>query len=154
MKVTVSHLSKMKFEAKTDKSSFIIDCPQITPIEYFLAGIISCSATDMVLMPKNQNKTVSNLVIDGDALRNEDFPKKFNTLHLDYRFDSDADNIMAARWVMASLETYCSTINTIRDSVAVSYSVTHNGKKIKDNEKIISGGGLKIDMGKIESCPS
>ncbi|MDD3854919.1 OsmC family protein [Sulfurimonas sp.] len=154
MKVTVSHLNEMKFEAKTDKSSFIIDCPQITPIEYFLAGIISCSATDMVLMPKNQNKTVSNLVIDGDALRNEDFPKKFNTLHLDYRFDSDADDIMAARWVMASLETYCSTINTIRDSVAVSYSVTHNGKKIKDNEKIISGGGLKIDMGKIESCPS
>ena len=154
MKVTVSHLSEMKFEAKTDKSSFIIDCPQITPIEYFLAGIISCSATDMVLMPKNQNKTVSNLVIDGDAIRNDDFPKKFNTLHLDYRFDSDADDITAARWVMASLETYCSTINTIRDSVAVSYSVTHNGKKIKDNEKIISGGGLKIDMGKIESCPS
>jgi putative redox protein len=154
MKVTVSHLSEMKFEAKTDKSSFIIDCPQITPIEYFLAGIISCSATDMVLMPKNQNKTVSNLVIDGDAIRNEDFPKKFNTLHLDYRFDSDADDITAARWVMASLETYCSTINTIRDSVAVSYSVTHNGKKIKENEKIISGGGLKVDMGKIESCPS
>ena len=154
MKVTISHLNEMKFEAKTDKSSFIIDCPQITPIEYFLAGIISCSATDMVLMPKNQNKTVSNLVIDGDALRNEDFPKKFNTLHLDYRFDSDADDIMAARWVMASLETYCSTINTIRDSVAVSYSVTHNGKKIKYNEKIISGGGFKIDMGKIERCPS
>ena len=154
MKVTISHLNEMKFEAKTDKSSFIIDCPQITPIEYFLAGIISCSATDMVLMPKNQNKTVSNLVIYGDAIRNEDFPKKFNTLHLDYRFDSDADDITAARWVMASLETYCSTIITIRDSVAVSYSVTHNGKKIKDNEKIISGGGLKIDMGKIESCPS
>jgi len=154
MKVTISHLNEMRFEAKTDKSSFIIDCPVITPIEYFLAGIISCSATDMVMMPKNQNKTVTNLVIDGDAVRNDDFPKKFNTLHLEYRFDSDADDITAARWVMASLETYCSTINTIRDSVAVSYSVTHNGKKIKENEKIISGGGLKIDMGKIESCPS
>ncbi|MEK6659086.1 MAG: OsmC family protein [Campylobacterota bacterium] len=154
MKISISHLNEMKFEAKTDKSSFIIDCPVITPIEYFLAGIISCSATDMVMMPKNQNKTVANLVIDGDAVRNDDFPKKFNTLHLDYRFDSDADDIVAARWVMASLETYCSTINTIRDSVAVSYSVTHNGKKIKENEKIISGGGLKIDMGKIESCPS
>ncbi|MDD5372114.1 MAG: OsmC family protein [Sulfurimonas sp.] len=154
MRVTISHLNEMKFEAKTEKSSFIIDCPVITPIEYFLAGIISCSATDMVMMPKNQNKTVTNLVIDGDAVRNDDFPKKFNTLHLDYRFDSDADDTVAARWVMASLETYCSTINTIRDSVAVSYSVTHNGKKIKENEKIISGGGLKIDMGKIESCPS
>lgn len=154
MRVTVSHLNDMRFEAKTEKSSFIIDCPQITPIEYFLSGIISCSATDMVLMPKNQGKTVSNLVISGDAIRNEDFPKKFNTLHLNYSFDSDGDDVVAARWVMASLETYCSTINTIRDTVAVSYSITHNGKKIKENEKIISGGGLKIDMGKIESCPS
>ncbi|OHD98787.1 MAG: osmotically inducible protein OsmC [Sulfurimonas sp. RIFCSPHIGHO2_12_FULL_36_9] len=154
MKVTVSHLSEMKFEAKTQKSSFIIDAPQISPLEYFLSGIVSCSATDMVMIPKNQGKTVSNLVISGDAIRNEDFPKKFNTLHLDYSFNSDADDIVAARWVMASLETYCSTINTIRDSVLITYSITHNGTKIRENEKMISGGGSKIDMGKIESCPS
>ncbi|ABB44145.1 OsmC-like protein [Sulfurimonas denitrificans DSM 1251] len=154
MKISVSHLNEMKFEAKTQKSSFIINCPEISPIEYFLSGIISCSATDMVLLPKNQGKTVSNLVIDGEVVRNEDFPKKFNTLHLDYSFDSDADDIVAARWVMASLETYCSTINTIRESVSISYSITHNGTKIRDNEKMISGGGSKIDMGNIESCPS
>ncbi len=154
MKVTISHLNEMKFEAKTEKSSFIIDCPQITPIEYFLSGIISCSATDVVLLPKNQGTTVSNLGIEGDAVRNEDFPKKFNTLHLEYSFDSDGDDMMAARWVMASLETYCSTINTIRDSVLISYSITHNGIKIRENEKMISGGGSKIDLGEIESCPS
>ncbi|MBW6488704.1 OsmC family protein [Sulfurimonas sp.] len=154
MRVVVSHLDGMKFEAKTDKSSFIIDAPQISPLEYFLSGIISCSATDMVLLPKNQGKTVSNLVISGDAIRNEDFPKKFNTLHLDYGFNSDGDDIVAARWVMASLETYCSTINTIRDSVAITYSITHNGNKIRENEKMISGGGSILDMGKIESCLS
>ena len=154
MKVSVSHLNEMKFAAKTEKGSFIINCPEITPIEYFLSGIISCSATDIVLLPKNQGKTVSNLVIDGEAIRNDDFPKKFNTLHLDYSFDSDADDTSAARYVMASLETYCSTINTIRDSVIISYSITHNGVKIRENEKMISGGGRKIDMGTIESCPS
>lgn len=154
MKVSVSHKEGMKFEAKTQKSSFVIDCPEITPVEYFLAGIITCSATDMVLMPKNQNKSVADLVIDGDVVRNEDHPRKFNTLHLDYSFNSDADDITAARWVMASLETYCSTINTIRDSVSISYSIVHNGNKIRENEKMISGGGSKIDMGEIESCPS
>lgn len=154
MNVKVTHKEGMKFEAKTAKSSFIIDCPQITPVEYFLAGIITCSATDMVLMPKNQNKTVTDLVIDGDAVRNDDHPRKFNTLHLEYNFNSDADDITAARWVMASLETYCSTVNTIRDSVVISYSITHNGKKIRENEKMISGGGSTIDMGNIESCPS
>ena len=154
MNVTVSHKDGMKFEAKTQKGSFIIDCPQITPVEYFLAGIITCSATDMVLMPKNQDKTITDLVINGDVVRNDDHPRKFNTLHLEYKFNSDADDTMAARWVMASLETYCSTINTIRDTTAISYSVTHNGNLIRENEKMISGTGTTIDMGDIESCPS
>jgi len=153
MKVVVSHLDGMKFEAKTEKSSFIIDCPQISPIEYFLSGIITCSATDVVMIPKNQGKTVTNLSIEGDVVRNEDFPRKFNTLHLTYSFDSDADDMLAARFVMASLETYCSTINTIRDSVKISYTIIHNGKTIRENEMMISGGGSKIDMGEIESCP-
>ena len=153
MKVVVSHLDGMKFEVKTEKSSFIIDCPQISPIEYFLSGIITCSATDVVMIPKNQGKTVTNLSIEGDVVRNDDFPRKFNTLHLTYSFDSDADDTLAARFVMASLETYCSTINTIRDSVKISYTIIHNGKTIRENEQMISGGGSKIDMGEIESCP-
>lgn len=154
MKVSISHKEDMKFEAKTEKGSFIIDCPVISPIEYFLAGLITCTASDMIVIPKNTNKNVTDLVVDGEVVRNEDYPRKFNTLHLDYNFNSDADDTTAARWVMASLETYCSTVNTVRDTTAISYSITHNGKKILENEKMISGGGMKIDLGEIESCPS
>ena len=154
MKITVTHQDAMKFEAKTAKSSFIIDCPTISPIEYFLSGIITCSATDLILIPKNQGKTVTDLVVDGEVVRAEPHPAKFETLHLTYNFNSDADDTTAARWVMASLETYCSTINTIRDATAISYTITHNSKMIRENEKMISGGGTKIDMGEIEACPS
>lgn len=154
MKVTITHQDAMKFEAKTEKSSFIIDCPVISPVEYFLSGMITCSASDLIMMPKNQGKTVTNLSVDGDAARNDEHPRKFNTLHLDYSFDSDADDTLAARWVMGSLETYCSTINTVRDSVRISYSIKHNGKVIRENEEMISGGGSGIDLGEIESCPS
>ena len=154
MKVTITHQDGMKFEAKTAKSSFIIDCPTISPIEYFLAGIINCTATDIVLIPKNQDKTVTDLVVDGEVVRAEGHPAKFNSLHLTYNFNSDADDTTAARWVMASLETYCSTINTIRDTTKITYSITHNGKLIKENEEIISGGGSDVDFGEIESCPS
>ena len=154
MKVTVSHIEDMKFEAKTEKSSFIIDCPVISPIEYFLAGLVACSTTDVQLLPKNQGKTVSDLSVTGDAVRNEDNPRKFNKLHLTYDFKSDGDDTLAARWVMASIETYCSTINTVRDSVEISYTIIHNGKTIKENEKVISGGGGSYDLGQIESCPS
>jgi putative redox protein len=89
---TVSHQDEMRFEAKTEKSSFIIDCPQISPIEYFLSGIITCSATDVVLLPKQQGYEVINLEVSGEVVRNESAPKKFNTLHLEYRFDSNADD--------------------------------------------------------------
>ncbi len=154
MKVSISHQEGMKFEAKTEKSSFVIDCPTISPVEYFLAGIITCSATDIVLLPKNQGFTVTDLVVDGDATRAEDHPRKFVKLHLDYSFNSDGDDIQAARWVAASVETYCSTLNTIRDTTEISYSVKHNGKMIRENEKVISGGGSKIDLGEIDACCS
>lgn len=154
MKVTVTHRDDMRFEAKTANSSFIIDCPIISPIEYFLSGLITCSASDMIAIPKSQNRVVTNLVVDGEVLRNEAHPRKFNQLHLTYSFDSDADDTTASRWVMASIETYCSTINTIRDNTSITYSVTHNGKSLVENEKIISGMQNEIDFGEIESCPS
>lgn len=152
MKITLSHQDGMRFEAKTEKSSFIIDCPQISPIEYFLSGIIGCSATDVVMLPQKQGYEVKNLEVDGDVVRNESAPRKFNTLHLEYRFDSNADDTMAARWVMASLETYCSTINTIRDSVVITYTIKHNGTVIRENEKMISGGGSAVDFGTLQGC--
>lgn len=154
MKARITHKEDMKFEATTEKSSFLIDCPVISPIEYFLSAIIACSASDMIAIPKSQGKSVSNLVVDGDATRAEDFPKKFVSLKLDYKFDSDTDDITAARWVMASVETYCSTLNTIRETTKIYYSITHNGKLIRENEEMISGGGSNIDLGEIESCPS
>lgn len=152
MKITVSHQDAMRFEAKTEKGSFIIDCPQISPIEYFLSGIIACSATDIVMLPQKQGCEVTNLQVDGEVVRNESAPRKFNSLHLEYRFDSDGDDTLAARWVMASLETYCSTINTIRDSVVITYTIKHNGKLIRDNEKMISGGGSSVDFGSLQGC--
>lgn len=152
MKITVSHQEAMRFEAKTEKSSFIIDCPQISPIEYFLSGLIACSATDVVMLPKQQGFEVTNLQVDGEVVRNESAPKKFNALHLEYRFDSNADDTLAARWVMASLETYCSTINTIRDSTAITYTIIHNGNKIRENETMISGGGSAVDFGSLQGC--
>lgn len=152
MKIEISHQDGMKFKAKTEKTEFIIDCPTINPIEYFLSGIICCTATDMVMLPKNQGHEVTDLSVTGEVVRNEDHPRKFNALHLEFDFKSDADEDKAAKWVMASVETYCSTINTIRDSVKISYDITYNGKKIRENQQMISGGGSNIDLGEIDAC--
>jgi putative redox protein len=152
MKITLSHQDAMRFEAKTEKGSFIIDCPQISPIEYFLSGLIGCTASDIVMLPQKQGYEVKNLEVSGEVVRNEVAPRKFNTLHLQYSFDSNADDTLAARWVMASLETYCSTINTIRDTTAITYTIIHNGSVIRENEVMISGGGCTVDFGALQGC--
>ena len=153
MKITIAHKEAMKFEATTTKSSFIIDCPTISPIEYFLSGIIACSASDIQMLPQNQGKSVTNLVVDGEVKRADDHPKKFETLHLTYTFNSDADSDdQAARWVMASVETYCSTINTIRDTTKIAYTIVHNGTTIRENEEMISGQGTNVDLGDLDAC--
>jgi putative redox protein len=154
MKVTITHKEAMKFEAQTAKSSFIIDCPVISPVEYFLSGLITCSATDLIVMPKKQGYDVTNLTVTGEVVRAQMHPRKFDTLHLDFSFDSSADDTLAARWVMASLETYCSTLNTVRDSVKISYTIVYNGRTIRKNEAMISGGGSETDFGDIGGCPS
>lgn len=152
MKIVVSHQDAMRFEAKTEKGSFIIDCPQISPIEYFLSGLIGCTATDIVMLPQKSGNTVKNLSVSGEVVRNETPPRKFNTLHLEYSFDSDADDTIAARWVMASVETYCSTINTIRDTTKITYTIIHNGSTIRENEEMISGSGSTVDFGNLQGC--
>lgn len=152
MKIVVSHQDAMRFEAKTEKGSFIIDCPQVSPIEYFLSGLIGCTATDIVMLPQKSGNSVKNLSVLGEVVRNETPPRKFNTLHLEYSFDSDADDTTAARWVMASVETYCSTINTIRDSTKITYTIIHNGNVIRENEEMISGGGNSVDFGSLQGC--
>ncbi len=152
MKITVSHQDAMRFEARTETSEFIIDCPQISPVEYFLGGLITCSASDIVVLPRKQGYEVRHLSVSGEAERNETPPRKFNTLHLLYSFDSEAEDTLAARWVMASLETYCSTINTIRDTTKITYTIVHNGRTIRKNEAMISGGGSGVDFGALQGC--
>ena len=152
MQVKVTHQEGMKFKAQTEKSSFIIDCPTISPIEYFLAGLIACSASDIVSIPPNQGYEVTDLEVMGDVVRNEAMPRKFNTLHLNYAFNSSADDALATRWVMASIETYCSTINTVRGVTQITFSVVYNGKLIKDKAEVVSGETLATDFGAIEGC--
>ena len=154
MRVNIKNTDGINFEATTSKGvKFDIKPKEVSPIELFALATITCSGTDMVMMPQKQGHTVTNLDISGDVERAESYPQKFTTLHVTYSFDSDAEDDKAKKWVMASMETYCSTLNTIRSDVRLSYSIIHNGKTIADKKEIISGAGMAAiggeDMGDI-----
>ncbi len=157
MHVEIHNTDGINFKAKTSKAEFDIKPKEVSPIELFATAIICCSGTDMVMLPEKQGFKVDNLVIEADVERNESYPQKFNTMLVTYRFDSTADELTARRWVLSSMETYCSTLNTIRSDVKLSYTIVYNGKTIADKESLISGEGMKLtaeNAGNIGGCCS
>jgi putative redox protein len=66
---------------------------------------------------------------------------KFASVHIIYRFDGSVDATKAKRYILASLESNSTTVNSIRDSVKVYYTIEYNGEKIADKASILSGGG-------------
>jgi putative redox protein len=160
MLVNLTQTEGLKFEAETTRGiKFEIDPKaHISPQEYFAIGAIACSAADIVLLPEKQGKSVKNLSVSGDFERSESAPYRFTKIHIIYSFDSDGDDLLARRWVLSSLESYCTTLNSLRGVAKIFYSIKRNGVLIADNESIASGEsaahGLSAESITNDACPS
>jgi putative redox protein len=66
-------------------------------------------------------------------------------MHIIYDFEGDFDAIKAKRYIGASLESYCTTVNSIRDSVKVSYTIIQNGETITEKETLLSANMVLED---------
>lgn len=152
MNLSVEYLGDKKFKANTLKSSYIIDCKEITPVEYFATGIIGCTGIDLVMMAQNDGYEVSNYKVSANIERSTDVPMKLNSLHITYEFDGSFDEQKAKRYILASLESYCTTVNSVRDSVKISYTIIQNSKTIANNKSIASGQGTTLEDGFGGAC--
>jgi len=144
MEVKITHTSGKSFKADAANGSFIINPTEISPLEYFALGLISCSGVDIVSMAEKNSIELKSFSMSAEYIRNEDFPKKFNSAHFIYDVVCDADEAMVKRWVMASIETYCSTMNTVRNCVDMSYTILLNSAKIADRVSIAKVGSEYI----------
>ena len=138
MNVSVEYLGEKKFKANTLKSSYILDCKEITPVEYFATGIIGCTGIDLVMMAEKDGYDVNNYKVSAEIERTEFVPMKFSSIHIIYEFEGEFDATKAKRYIGASLESYCTTVNSIRDSVKVTYTIIQNGERIAEKEELIS----------------
>ena len=152
MNVSVEYLGEKKFKANTLKSSYVINCKEITPVEYFATAIIGCTGIDLVMMAENDGYVVSSYTVSAEIERTMDVPMKLSTMHIIYAFDGAFDAVKAKRYILASLESYCTTVNSVRDSVKITYTIIHNGVNIADNESIVSGGGTVLEDGFGGAC--
>jgi len=153
MNVSVEYLGDKKFKANTTKSSYILDCKEITPVEYFATGIIGCTGIDLVMMAEKDGFEVTNYSVKAEIERSESVPMKFVSMHIIYEFDGEFDATKAKRYIGASLESYCTTVNSIRNSVKVTYTIIQNGEMIADKETLISMN-IKLEDGFGGACCS
>ncbi len=154
MNVSVEYLGDKKFKANTIKSSYVLDCKEITPVEYFATGIIGCTGIDLVMMAEKDGFEVMNYSVKAEIERTETVPMKFASMHIIFDFDGEFDATKAKRYIGASLESYCTTVNSIRDSVKVKYTIIQNGETIVKNESLISMGNIKTEDGFGGACCS
>ena len=154
MNVSVEYLGEKKFKANTLKSSYILDCKDITPVEYFATAIIGCTGIDLVMMAEKDGFEVTNYSVKAEIERTTSVPMKFASMHIIYEFDGTFDATKAKRYIGASLESYCTTVNSIRDSVKVSYTISQDGAKRTENEGLISMGSIATEDGFGGACCS
>ena len=143
MNVSIEYIGDKAFKANTQKSSYIMDCKEITPVEYFATGIIGCTGIDLVVMAEKDGYEVNNYSVKAEIERTGSVSMKFSSMHIIYEFDGAFDTQKAKRYIGASLESYCTTVNSIRDSVKVTYTIIQNGETITEKEELLS---IKIEL--------
>jgi len=141
MDITLDYRGDKTFEVHTLNDSFVLDCKRITPVEYFVSGLLGCTGIDLVMMAQKDGFEVRHYTVRGEVERKTTPPMKLASVHIVYRFDGDCEPIKAKRYILASLESYCTTVNSVRDSVNVYYTIEYNGEKIAEREAILSGQG-------------
>jgi putative redox protein len=90
------------------------------------------------MMAEKDGYQISNYSVKAEIVRTDSVPMKFESMHIIFDFEGEFDATKAKRYIGASLESYCTTVNSIRDSVKVSYTIIHNGETIAQREELIS----------------
>ena len=146
MEIKLDYIDDRKFKVTTSKSSFVLDAKEITPVEYFAASIIGCTGVDLLVFAQKDGYEIKNYRVKTEIVRQLAIPFKFASMHIIYQFDGDFDELKAKRYILSSLESYCTTVNSIRDSVKIEYSIIYNGKTVANKESIISGNGKVVEI--------
>ena len=141
MKIKTKYLDDMRFEISNNKTTMLINPKEMSPVEVFAGAMITCSGVDVVHLGSKQGFEVTQCEIEADVKRKESFPQTIEEVVFSYEIKSNADDTKAKRWILSSLETYCSTINTIRNTTKIYYTIKHNDNIIAYKETILSGGG-------------
>ncbi len=116
--IQINYEGKMKFTAKNErKHSITIDTALTfggedtapTPMELLLMSLGGCSGMDVVSILGKMKQEFSNLSIDIDAEKNDNYPHVFTKIKMNYNIIGNSlDELKVKRAIELSQNKYCS----------------------------------------------
>lgn len=95
------------------------------PMLTLLLAAAACTGSDVVLILEKMRVPFQGLQIEVAGARRETEPRRYVSLHLEYRITgSGIDPAKARRAVDLSLEKYCSVIHSLAPDIAITYGLS------------------------------
>jgi putative redox protein len=91
----------------------------LKPSDLLLLSAAACSAYDVVMILQKQREPLQGLDVTCTGVQQPDPPYAFTALHLHYVARGPLTEQKLARAIQLSEEKYCSVINTLRPTVAI-----------------------------------
>jgi putative redox protein len=95
------------------------------PMLTLLLAAAACTGSDVVLVLQKMRQPFEGLKIDAAAVRREAEPRRYTSLHLNYRVSgAGLDREKVHRAIDLSLEKYCSVIHSLAPDIAITYDLS------------------------------
>jgi putative redox protein len=95
------------------------------PMVTLLLATAACTGSDVVLIANKMRLSLTQLRIDIAGTRREEEPRRYVSLHLDYRVGGEGlDPAKVRRAVELSVEKYCSVIHSLAPDIAITYALS------------------------------
>lgn len=95
------------------------------PMLTLLLAAAACTGSDVVLLLEKMRVRLRHFRIDAAGVRREEEPRRYTTIHFEYRIEGDGlDESKARRAIDLSIEKYCSVLSSLAPDIRVTYGLT------------------------------
>jgi putative redox protein len=93
------------------------------PMLTLLLTAAACTGSDVVVILEKMREKLGQLSIDVAGVRRDEEPRRYISIHLDYRVTGEGlDSAKVRRAIDLSLEKYCSVIHSLAPDIAITYA--------------------------------
>jgi putative redox protein len=110
------------------RQSIVVDGDNVAapgPMTTLLLAAAACTGSDVVSILTKMRVTFTRLSIEVAGVRREQEPRRYISIHLDYRIGGpELDPAKIRRAIDLSLEKYCSVFHSLAPDIAVTYALS------------------------------